>query len=276
MIAGFTRRAGAAALIAGLALLATAGPAAAEPRELVCTIGGSLGAPVTLQEGEQVQLVLVVPLLGTRLMIGPAQTAQPGAAVLSGAVNGVLGIVNGTLCRVAVQVQTTVAPVLPLPEVPTLPPLLPSQSVQVPLPGIDVSVEQPGAQTPPPPNGPGGSQPPPAAQPPADDPAGPATPPSYRFEPGSLPSFGLGRAPSGVTSRFGPGAAPAFRFGERVPGYAPQFGVLDEQAVADAGAVEALPLGRTGAVALPVLFAVLMLSAVAGALVRTWVLRRTL
>lgn len=83
-----------------------------------------------------------------------------------------------------------------------------------------------------------------------------------------------GRVPVAETGRFAP--SPESRYG--VPGYSPRFGLLGQDAAIDplvypAGEARALPTG-TGRVALPVLLAVLALSLVTGALVRTWVLRR--
>lgn len=267
---------------AGTMLLGS-GSASAEPRELVCTVGGSLAAPVALSEGDQVQLMVVVPVLGTRFAVGPAQAAAPGTEVLSAplsqSVAALLGVVNGALCRTAVQVAAVVTPAVPVPLppalVPTLP--LPPQTVTVPVPGVGVTVQQgtPAAQ--PPAGNPSGSQPGTPPPPLVSPGAGNGTP-GFRFDPGALPTYDFSRTPFGVGNRFGSLAAPAFRFGQQVPGYAPQFGILGAEStrtdVAEAGKVQALPTGGPAAVALPVLLAVLMLSAVAGALVRTWVLRR--
>lgn len=77
-----------------------------------------------------------------------------------------------------------------------------------------------------------------------------------------------------------PGAwspSPDARYGGQVPGYTPQFGLVgahDDQGLRTAGNAEALPIGRSDGVGLPVLLAVLALSVVTGTLVRTWVLRR--
>lgn len=287
MTAALARRVGAAALTAtlsaGLMFLA-AGSATAQtpPRQLTCTLNlNQLPAPVTVQPGERLQLVLVVPLLGTRVNVGPAQTAptNPGEALIQGTVAGVVGLV-GQLCGVLVTVQNTATSVVPVPPivVPTLPPVLPP--VTVPLPGAPIEVLPPAGTTNPPPGStpPGTTQPTQpgggGTQPPAATPDAPAPTPGYRFAPGSRSMYDFSRTPYGIGTRFGPGAAPAFRFGNQLPGYAPQFGVLDEK-VADAGEVRALPVAAPGAVALPVLLAVLLLSAVAGALVRTWALRRT-
>lgn len=79
---------------------------------------------------------------------------------------------------------------------------------------------------------------------------------------------GIPVAPAG---RFTP--SPESRYG--VPGYSPEFGLLGQDGAIDsAGEARALPgLVDRGLVAVPVLLAVLSLSLVTGALVRTWVLR---
>lgn len=78
--------------------------------------------------------------------------------------------------------------------------------------------------------------------------------------------------------------SPGVRYGGEVSGYTPGYGVLDNNANSDndgiqtAGNAEALGgngLGTgTGGIGLPMLLAVLALSGVTAALVRTWVLRR--
>lgn len=275
------RRAAAAAVAGALAggyMMLGAGIANAQTRQVVCTISpAQIPAPVTVTEGDQVQLVLDLGAVTVRVG-DPQPVQQPGIQVLSAAY-GLLG----DLCRAAVDVQavvTSAVPVPPLPTVPTLPPLLPSQSVQLPLPGADVSVETGGD----PATGPGGGDPgtgqPPAGgnpgsgQPPATTPSTPnGSAPGYRFDSGRIPLYDFSSVPYGVSTRFGAAAAPAFRFGQRVAGYAPQFGILGAENDV-AGKVQALPLGGRNAVGLPVLLAVLMLSTVAGVLVRTWVLPR--
>lgn len=288
MIAAPVLRFGAAALTATLSaglMLLGASAASAQPRVIECTIDLSRPlAPVSVRAGEQVQLRLttVVPVLGTRISVdvGPPQTIAPGTETVTGTVQGatsLLGGLVGRVCQAVVQVQTAVTSAVPVPPIvlPTvpLPPVLPSQTVQLPGTGIGVGIEQPGAESQPPPPGGTDPTPPGGTQPGTQPPGSPGMPPGYRYERGGLSVYDFTRLPYGVASRFGPGAAPAFRFGQQLPGYSPQFGVLDES-VADAGDARALPVGGPGAVALPVLLAVLMLSAVAGALVRTWALRR--
>jgi hypothetical protein len=79
-------------------------------------------------------------------------------------------------------------------------------------------------------------------------------------------------------------AAPGVKYGGQVPGYSPGYGVLSQDGkpapdgVQTAGHAEALSAGGTlgNGVGLPMLLAVLMLAGVTAALVRTWVLRKTL
>ncbi|WP_199428915.1 hypothetical protein [Qaidamihabitans albus] len=105
-------------------------------------------------------------------------------------------------------------------------------------------------------------------------------------------SFGTGFAPmrdySGIpmasAGLFAP--SPGVRYGGQIPGYSPEFGILGESGengtdersgVQNAGRAEALPAGSGGNAAgatLPMLLAVLALSGVTAALVRTWVLRQ--
>lgn len=283
------RRAAAVALALAVScgtMLAGAGSASAAPTPVTCTLlGGPLNQPVSVRPGEQVQLVLVVPVLGTRVSVGPAQTvgSAPGEQVLRATITNVLGLV-GQVCQAVVNVQSTVSSVVPVPPlvVPTLPGG-PSQSVTVPLPGASVGVEQGGRSTTPPPttgqpdpNAPTPSVPPRDGDRPPSNPLAPGGSVNWRFDNARIPLYDFSTVPYGVGYRFGSSAAPAFRFGQRVPGYSPKFGILGAEPgddVARVGTVEALPVGGAK-VALPVLLAVLLLSAVTGTLVRTWALRR--
>ncbi|PXY31623.1 hypothetical protein [Prauserella muralis] len=80
--------------------------------------------------------------------------------------------------------------------------------------------------------------------------------------------------------------SPGVRYGGQIPGYSPEFGILgaddggsgrgDGDGVRNAGSADALPSGSGDAAdgaTLPLLLAVLTLSGVTAALVRTWVLR---
>lgn len=73
--------------------------------------------------------------------------------------------------------------------------------------------------------------------------------------------------------------SPGVRYGGGVPGYSPEFGILgtdgrQDDGVSVAGRAEAITPPAAQRVEFPVLLAVLFLSGVTAALVRTWVLRR--
>lgn len=86
-----------------------------------------------------------------------------------------------------------------------------------------------------------------------------------------------GSVPYATAGGFAP--APGVRYGGAVPGYHPQFGIAGANDPSDdvraAGRAEALEPPAGQRIELPVLLAVLALSMVTAALVRTWVLRRT-
>ncbi|MEV0676913.1 hypothetical protein AB0I60_10340 [Actinosynnema sp. NPDC050436] len=150
-----------------------------------------------------------------------------------------------------------------------------------PNPGTPPGTGQPG--TPPPTGQPGGTRP-------GTGSPGGFTPvggvggldlPLYGSNPfggnfGRVPLFGYGSLPFALPGRFTP--SPGVRYGGNVPGYQPGYGLpgADADGVQTAGRAQALPgTGKVGGgVAAPVLLAVLLLSCVTGALVRTWVLRR--
>jgi hypothetical protein len=93
---------------------------------------------------------------------------------------------------------------------------------------------------------------------------------------GRIPLFGYGSLPFATPGLFSP--SPGVRYGGQVPGYTPGYGLptTDSSSVQTAGRAQAMPgTGTMGGVAAPVLLAVLALSCVTGALVRTWVLRRS-
>jgi hypothetical protein len=138
----------------------------------------------------------------------------------------------------------------------------------------------PGNGTPP---GNGGSGPGAGPGAPNQPPIGGVGPGGWSLYPPGLGSLGrwpmaaYGSIPFAQSGLYSP--APGVRYGGSVPGYTPEFGILgtdDEDGVQAAGRAEALtpPEGQT--IALPVLLAVLALSVVTAALVRTWVLRRSL
>jgi hypothetical protein len=118
---------------------------------------------------------------------------------------------------------------------------------------------------------------------------GPNQPPIGGYQPGGwslyqpgLGNFGrwpmadYGSVPFAQAGLFAP--SPGVRYGGAVPGYTPQFGILGTDKPGDgvqaAGRAEALTPPEGQKIALPVLLAVLALSVVTAALVRTWVLRR--
>lgn len=117
---------------------------------------------------------------------------------------------------------------------------------------------------------------------PNQPPVGGLTPGDWSLYPPGL--WGTGRSPLdyyGSIPFARPGLfspSPGVRYGGGVPGYSPQFGVLGSDGPTDgvqvAGRAEALSPPQGQRVALPVLLAVLALSVVTAALVRTWVLRR--
>lgn len=90
---------------------------------------------------------------------------------------------------------------------------------------------------------------------------------------GRVPLFSYGSLPFAMPGLYSP--SPGVRYGSQVPRASIGNGV-EGDSVQAAGRATALPrLGGPGGVGAPVLVAVLMLALVTGALVRTWVLRRT-
>jgi hypothetical protein len=94
---------------------------------------------------------------------------------------------------------------------------------------------------------------------------------------GRVPLFSYGSLPFAVPGQYAP--SPGVRYGGGLNGHRSGYGLPgadDADGVQTAGRAQALPgAGRMGGgVAFPLLLAVLLLSCVTGALVRTWVLRR--
>lgn len=90
---------------------------------------------------------------------------------------------------------------------------------------------------------------------------------------GRVPLFSYGSLPFAMPGLYSP--SPGVRYGSQVPRASSGTGV-EGDSVQAAGRATALPrLSGPGGVGAPVLVAVLMLALVTGALVRTWVLRRT-
>lgn len=100
------------------------------------------------------------------------------------------------------------------------------------------------------------------------------TPDLWNF--GRSPMADYGSIPFAQAGLFAP--SPGVRYGGSVPGYSPEFGILgetDEDGVQQAaGRAEAFTPPANQHIAFPVLLAVLALSCVTAALVRTWVLRK--
>ena len=172
-----------------------------------------------------------------------------------------------------------------LPQVPNLLPNLPGTGGGSTPGGGIPGGSTPGGSTPggstPGTGGTGGS----TTYPRTDLPGGTAT----SLTPGGVPLFGtnynFGRSPMldyssmpyALAALYSP--SPGVRYGGSVPGYSPEFGILGADqgsgTVAEAGHAEALGGSTGNRIAVPVLLAVLALSGVTAALVRTWVLRRT-
>jgi hypothetical protein len=96
---------------------------------------------------------------------------------------------------------------------------------------------------------------------------------------GRVPMFSYGSLPFALPGGFSP--SPGVRYGSQAPGlggtgFSPS-GSGQSEAVQTAGQAQALPNSHgVGGVGAPILLAVLALSCVTGALVRTWVLRRSM
>jgi hypothetical protein len=149
-----------------------------------------------------------------------------------------------------------------------------SQQLTPQLPG---QPKPPGQQPRPQPGTPPGTQP---GTSPGATPGSPAGTPINRDFPlyslgtnfGRVPLFSYGSLPFAMPGLYSP--SPGVRYGSQVPRASSGNG-LDES-VQTAGRATALPrTSGPGGVGLPVLVAVLLLACVTGALVRTWVLRRT-
>lgn len=108
--------------------------------------------------------------------------------------------------------------------------------------------------------------------------------PMFGFNTGWAPMRDYSGIPVAAPGLYAP--SPSIRYGGQVPGYSPEFGILGDNpgqpspdnGVRSAGDAHGLPgssgLGDFSGAGLPTLLAVLALSGVTAALVRTWVLRR--
>ncbi len=135
------------------------------------------------------------------------------------------------------------------------------------------------------PGTPGPGQPPTGMPGPNQPPTGGYQGPGWQLYTPGLWNFGrspmadYGSIPFAQAGLFAP--SPGVRYGGSVPGYSPEFGILGDPDIdtADgvqqaAGRAEAFTPPGDQHIAFPVLLAVLALSCVTAALVRTWVLRR--
>jgi hypothetical protein len=131
-------------------------------------------------------------------------------------------------------------------------------------------------------NGPGAGNPGTNVPAPNQPPTGGYQQPGWSLYQPGLAGFGrwpmadYGSVPYAQAGLFSP--SPGVRYGGSVPGYTPEFGILGTDNPGDgvqaAGRAEALTPPEGQKIALPVLLAVLALSVVTAALVRTWVLRK--
>lgn len=272
---------GAAAFaLAGSAILATPGTAGAAD-----VITAKCGDTVTAHPGDQIQSPLGL------------QTVTDGLTSLTGK------LLFG-LCTITVNVVDTV--VAPIPQVG--PPL--AGAVDGAVGGTTGALSgavdgagkalsggkqsQPAPQNPPSggsaqsgPSGSGGSQNPAMASliPDSSSPVlGGSDPAMFTMLPfgsgGYAPMRGYSDIPYALAGLFAP--SPGIRYGGQIPGYAPEVGALgngtqQSKPLQNTGKAEALPgqngSGIPGNAGLPMLIAVLALSGVSAALVRTWVLR---
>ncbi|MFI6029110.1 hypothetical protein [Amycolatopsis magusensis] len=274
-------------LLAGSAAIATPATAsAADTKKVPC------GSSITAKPGDTI--LATTPLLGIPLNLGVVGQATK---VLTGVVDGLLG----GLCKVTVQVIDTV--VAPVPGVGA--PL--ADATKGVVDGVHSGTVGAlgGSRQDSPESKPGSPQTPPGSSPgtggaPQTGPGGAVTPiPQSNSEVlgGSVPAFA--NLPTNFSTGFAPmrdystiplaspgiyRPSPGVRYGGQIPGYAPEFGILgadgqpqSPDGVRNAGGAEALASDSGGfseGTGLPVLIAVLALSGVTAALVRTWVLRK--
>jgi hypothetical protein len=263
---------GIAALLFGASASFGAGTAIAAP--LIGTCGGEVegepGTPVALRlAGSELVTVGEVPASGS------AKLSASKLPVLGGAVCSVTATAVETAAPVTAPVQETLEPVGEAVGVAPAP--APAQSAPAqPAPEQSAPVQQPDAASDP---LPAASDPLPAAPVPAAMPFGPVLAADFTPQLGSdfgqITFYDYSRLFTASPSAFGSVSSPDL-FGS-----SPTFGILGAedaagaagaaQDVAAAGRVLALPTQGADRVALPVLVAVLMLSAVTAALVRSWV-----
>ncbi|OZM72730.1 hypothetical protein CFN78_14000 [Amycolatopsis antarctica] len=278
------------------------------------TLSGEPGQPIALNVGSLLGNPKAPTITIGTVQPGTNTIAVPGSQILgalSGLLKPILGPLVPNVCKVTVKaVNNVAAPVQDGAQaVAETGRDVVEGAARALNPGRKPAPQNPGGNGPGPQNpgpqpgtgGPGGEGSAPGAQRPAPGPG--LLPPNSPVLGGgsglpgfaALPtSFGGGFAPMRDYSNLPAASAglfapsPGLRYGGQVPGYAPQFGILGkdqagrasgDESVQNAGRAEALPGSggnpMTDAVGLPVLIAVLALSGVTAALVRTWVLRRS-
>lgn len=301
-----TATSAAAFVLAGSAALAMPGTASADS-----LVAGSCGSSLKGEAGQPLSLDVGSVLGisgGPKIALGTVESGSntfsvPGSQLL-GAVGNIpiVGSAVPSVCKVTVTAANTAA----APVQNSAKAVTDTASSTVGKVGKALGGGSPDKQNPPKNGAP--QQPGPGAGP--NKPANPANPGSPGTRPaipgsnspvlgGTTPAFsGLPTSFSGGFSSMrdfssvpasGAGLyapAPGVRYGGQIPGYAPEFGVLGKDApqpqpapsmVRNAGQAEALPGAPgegAGSVGVPMLVAVLALSGVSAALVRTWVLRK--
>ncbi|MDT7724672.1 MAG: hypothetical protein QOI21_1248 [Actinomycetota bacterium] len=276
--------------LAGSAALAMPGTAsAAETKTVPC------GSTVEANPGDTIHGTLLgLPLIDL------------GVVTVSKTLTATVNALLGTVCQVTVTVVNTVVAPIPVVGAPAADALNNGvagvtngvsggiDATQRALSGNPPAQQQPGGapgnpQSPGSPNAPAGGNP--AGVTPIPDSnspvlAGGFTAPNFSGLPftftGYAPMRDYSTIPMVNAGLYSP--SPGLRYGGQVPGYAPEFGILGQAAqqplgggVQNAGQAEALPGtggGMVDGAGLPLLIAVLSLSAVSAVLVRTWVLRR--
>ncbi|OLR91018.1 hypothetical protein [Actinokineospora bangkokensis] len=284
--------------IAASAAVLGAAPASADPLPFIAlsckqNVVGFKGQPIVVPRlavnGMLAKAIADTPQLGLLQATTTSLTFPLGPGITVGTIPDGTGEVSAQV--IADAIVAVVAPMADIRRAPD--PVVASVRDQV-LRGCGLSVKALDASKPTTPPSttpaPGTTTPPQVGQPnqPAPGtPVGSASPlPPVRLYPpqqapagstGTAPPRDYGGIPYASAGVYQPTAAVA-----GIPGYAPQFGILgqdDQQAVENtAGRAEALPgagYARSGGVGAPILLAALFLSVVAGALVRTWVLRRS-
>ncbi|KAA9166654.1 hypothetical protein FPZ12_000035 [Amycolatopsis acidicola] len=268
-------------ILAGSAVLATSGTASAATPASTSTVSAKCGDTVTVHPGD----VLSTPL--------GLKTVTDGLTSIVG------GLLTG-LCQITVNVVDTVVAPVPVVGAPVAGAV--DNAVKGTTNGVTGAVQQatgsggnkqqPAPQNPPSnggspqtgPSGGNGNAGTPATIPGSTSPVLGGDPSTFALLPfgssGYAPMRDYSDIPYALAGLWAP--SPGVRYGGQIPGYAPEVGALGDSgskgnsSVQNAGQAEALPGtagGAPGPLGLPMLIAVLSLSGVSAALVRTWVLR---